>query len=93
MAELGVVGSAVGIVSLGIQVCQGLLKYYGAWKDSQKDISTMYTSVNNFISILKQLEKKLSHPSLDEETAKDVSSSILACKGGICALEDELAKA
>lgn len=42
MAEaLGVAGSTVGIVSLRIQVCQGLRKCYGSWKDAPKDVVRM----------------------------------------------------
>jgi len=37
---MDVAGSAVGIVSLGIQVCQGLLDYYDSWKGYKTAISS-----------------------------------------------------
>ena len=56
MAELGVAGSAVGIISLGIQVCQGLIQYYGSWKDAPKDVTQMCKSVWNLEETLKVLK-------------------------------------
>lgn len=45
MAELGIAGSAVGVASLGLQVCQGLLKYYNNWKDYNEDMAIAYRSI------------------------------------------------
>jgi hypothetical protein len=48
MAEvLGIAGSVVGIVSLAIDLTQGLFKYYGSWKHQDDDTSDMYTSLDN----------------------------------------------
>jgi hypothetical protein len=46
MAEaLGIASGAAGIVSLGLEITQGLLKYYAAWRDQDKDIKAMYESL------------------------------------------------
>ena len=38
MAEFSAAAGAVGVISLGIQVCQGLVSYCNAWKSHDKDI-------------------------------------------------------
>ena len=38
MADFGAAAGAVGVISLGIQVCQGLVSYCNAWKSHDKDI-------------------------------------------------------
>lgn len=37
-----VAGTAVGIASLGIQVCQSLLSYYADWQEYNANISNTY---------------------------------------------------
>jgi hypothetical protein len=60
MAEaLRVAGSVVSIVSLGIQLTQGLLKYYKSWKDQDNIVADMCTSLNNLSGSLTVLEKAL----------------------------------
>jgi hypothetical protein len=92
MAEFGVAGSAVGVISLGIQVCQGLVQYYGSWKDCRKDIATMCKSADNLAEILKALKENVDGKSLAGDVIKNVQSSIAACTSGIQELQDELAK-
>jgi hypothetical protein len=42
---MAVAGSAVGIASLGIQVCQGLLSYYNSWEGFTTDITSTYDCI------------------------------------------------
>jgi hypothetical protein len=92
MAGFGVTGSAIGVISLGIQVCQGLVQYYGSWKDSRKDIAKMCKSVDNLAEILKALKENVDSKSLAGDVIKNIQSSIVACTSGIKELQDELAK-
>lgn len=39
MADFSTAASAAGVISLGIQVCQGLVSYCNAWKSYDEDIS------------------------------------------------------
>ena len=71
---------AIGIVSLGIQVCQGLLKYYDSWKDSRKDIAALCSSVESLSSILDQLEQTLTGT---HETKSTISDCIEACRSSM----------
>jgi len=80
---------AIGIVSLGIQVCQGLLKYYDSWKDSRKDIAALCSSVESLSSILDQLEQTLTGT---HETKSTISDCIEACRSSIEQLEKKLLK-
>ena len=40
-------GTAVGVISLGIQVCEGILKYYRDWKGYEDDIQGTYTEIDH----------------------------------------------
>lgn len=91
MAEFGVAGSAVGVISLGIQVCQGLLQYYGGWKGGREDVASMYSSVENLAETLRALQQTVQGKSLSVN-AKNVQSSIAACETGIQELQRKLAK-
>lgn len=89
----GVAGSAVGIISLGIQTAQGILWYYGAWKDRDDDISNMCASLNNLTETLKALRETVKPPALFSEIVKDsVEKSINAFNRTLNKLEDELEK-
>ena len=79
----------IGIVSLGIQVCQGLLKYYGSWKDSRKDVAALCSSVESLSSILDQLEQTLTG---NHETKSTISDCIEACRSSIEQLDKKLSK-
>jgi hypothetical protein len=94
MAEaLGVAGSVVGIVSLGIQLTQGLLKYYGSWKDQDNVVAEMCTSLDNLSGSLTVLEKTLQPPARFYKSVKDsVEKNINAIYGTMRKLEDELCK-
>ncbi|KAK0100804.1 hypothetical protein ONS95_007251 [Cadophora gregata] len=80
---------AIGIVSLGIQVCQGLLKYYGSWKDGPKDAATMCSFVESLSETLVQLEQTLART---PEISATVISCIEACRSSIEKLDKKLSK-
>jgi len=94
MAEaFGVASSVVGIVSLGIQLTQGLLKYYGSWKDQDNVVADMCTSLDNLSGSLTVLEKALQPPARFDKSVKDsVEKNINAMYGTMRKLEDELRK-
>lgn len=47
------------MISLGIQICQGLLKYYGDWKDYDEDIREVYTGIDDLNKTFQLLSSKL----------------------------------
>ena len=36
-----VAGSAVGVISLGLAICQSLISYYGSWKAYDDEIKSL----------------------------------------------------
>jgi hypothetical protein len=71
------VGTAIGIVSLGIQVCEGLLKYYHDVKGYEKDIHETYKEIKSLGKTFKLLETRL----------KAVASQSLATRAQECMME------
>lgn len=94
MAEaLGVAGSVVGIISLGIQLTHGLLKYYGSWKDQDNVVEDMCISLENLFGSLMVLEKALQPPArFDKSVKNSVEKNINAMYGTMQKLENELGK-
>ncbi|PQE16734.1 hypothetical protein CJF30_00003429 [Rutstroemia sp. NJR-2017a BBW] len=92
MAEaLGVAGSIVGVVSLGIQVAQGLLDYYGTWKDQDKEISNMCISLENLLGALVAIRTTIeSFGKFDMSIREIVEKNIRTIEQGINELSDEL---
>lgn len=60
---MDVAGTAVGIASLGITVCQGLLSYYDAWRSYDHDISSTYSDVDDLSKTLILLKTTLQQES------------------------------
>lgn len=52
---ISVAGSALGVVSVGIQVCQGLLSYYNAWRSYNSQISHCYNTIEGLNATLENL--------------------------------------
>jgi hypothetical protein len=94
MAEaFGVAGNVISIVSLGIQITQGLLKYYGSWKDQDNDISNMCASLDSLSETLKILSKTIQPPARFDDTTKDsVEKNVNRIDGAVGKLKGELGK-
>ena len=72
MAEaFGVVGSAVGVISLGLQTVQGILWYYGAWQDRGDDVLRMCASLDNLKGTLDVLLKAINPPTVFNKNVKE----------------------
>jgi hypothetical protein len=65
MAELGVAGSAVGVISLGIQICSGLINYYQDFKSQHENISATLTNLEHLVQTLVLLEATLSRHDIE----------------------------
>ena len=92
MAEaFGVAGSAVGVISLGIQVAQGLLKYYGSWKDQDADISRMCASLDSLQATLAAISEQ-SLSKFGEGMKENVEKNINLVREGLEELAKELEK-
>ncbi|KAK5732026.1 hypothetical protein LTR17_010862 [Elasticomyces elasticus] len=91
MAEIA--GSAVGVVSLGIQVCQGLLQYYGDWKGFDKDIEASHKAVEGLTETFVLLAQVLKgNVAVKDDQRRHVESCVAGCKDSVGHLRDRLAE-
>ena len=87
----GVAGSAVGVISLGIQVCQGLLKYYESWKGCHQDIENTSKSIASLTETLELVSRVVGNrKGQGEPVEQQISSIVVRCLTGIEALSKEL---
>jgi len=84
-------GTAVGVVSLGIQVCEGLLEYYRDWKGYEDDIRETKSEIANLSKTFALLDDKL-QPSPQTALATRAQECLVACQDGIQQLEKKLKK-
>lgn len=82
-------GSAVGIASLGIKVCQGLLSYYDGWKDYGSDITSARDSIADLCHTLILLKDSLENGGLDGKRTERVKSCLESCNGGLAGAFEE----
>lgn len=85
-----VAGSAVGIASLGIQVCQGVLSYYSTWKGYSDDIDASHNSILDVIRTFTLLQDSLRSPHLETERVGRAKECLAACVDGIQHLQAKL---
>jgi hypothetical protein len=93
MAEaLGVASGVAGLVSLGIELCQGLLEYYKSWKDAESEIATTCSSIQDLTKILLLVKSTLDNQDLKPEIIGKIHDSIALCEGGIAQLNKKFQK-
>ena len=91
MAELAAGGTAAGFISLGLQVCSGLIIYCSAFKDIDKDHKRIIRRTQGLSDILEHLSSLLSSSTLDElPSSTRVKDRILECAEGIQELDTML---
>ena len=92
MAEaFGIAGSAVGVISLAIQVTQGHVQYYGSWKDAKKDVLAICKSAQDLDSILQLLDGTLKQ-SRQQDIVQKIEECMSNCVESVTELETELDK-
>ena len=87
-------GTAVGIVSLGIQVCQGLISYYDKWKTFDADIAQIQDKLDGLKGTLENLDRNIipKFRRSNAREAEDVERKILSCSTSIHSLKTVLHK-
>lgn len=82
-------GTAVGIVSLGLQVCQGAFQYYAKFRTYHNDIEAVVQRTEALLHLLKTLEssrkKKIEIGS--DEPSEQLLLAVQACYTGLQKLE------
>jgi hypothetical protein len=89
MAE--VAGTAIGVISLGIQVCQGLVSYYQAYRGQDEKIRDILCDVRALSNTLEAAHACLSKADSARLVAiSQAEDSIVACAVAIDRLEQLL---
>lgn len=87
-----VVTSTVGIASLGVHVCHGLLSYYDNWKGYKADITTTYDCIDILCNTFSLIEATLGQQSLDRASSERVEECLRDCVDSLKKLERKLQK-
>lgn len=91
MAE--VAGTAIGILSLGIQVCQGIFSYYQVYKDQDQRIYDVLCEVRTLSTTLEAAHGCLAKAKLPQSiTTNQVEENIIAYASAITRLEQLLSR-
>ena len=85
-------GTAVGVVSLGIQVCQGIVQYYNRWRDYPADVEHAVRSVESLRKTLQLLGTILADSEIHQASKHRADESIQQCREVITRLEKKRQK-
>src|SRR5450756_1631066 len=83
MATFGVASGALGVISLGLEVTQGLLKYYGSVKNATTDIARLCDATANLSVSLTRLQESLQRVSPGDLTVYEAQKQVLLSQGSI----------
>ncbi|THX47866.1 ankyrin [Aureobasidium pullulans] len=82
----------VGVVSLGIEVCKALVKYYTSWKDAPRDVSNMCESLHRITGMFEAIHHKIERAQFHGRDADQVGRCISQCSSAITDLKLKLHK-
>lgn len=80
--------TAVGVASLGIQVCQGLPSYYDSWKNCEADINGTHNAIIDLSKTLILLRATIQRGSEEERAAR--ARCVKICDVALPVLEEKL---
>ncbi|KAF4785880.1 hypothetical protein HER10_EVM0010960 [Colletotrichum scovillei] len=92
---LSIAGSAVGIISLGIQAVQSIYQYYNASKNQHSDIARTLRKLEDLQSLFERLNSYLSDRKFrlsEKGLLQNIESTIQHCEESIDELEQEAKK-
>ena len=92
MEAFAIASNAAGLLSLGIEVCKGLLTYYRSYRNAESDIVGMYSSIETLTKTLILLESVVQNDIFDRQIVENVEKSILSTQNGIRSLGKKLDK-
>ncbi|KAK4896478.1 hypothetical protein LTR27_005694 [Elasticomyces elasticus] len=90
--ELGVAGTAVGIASLGIQVCEKLHLYYAGWRDCPDDVASNVKAIESLRRTFELFEPILADHNLPSDIKQQVEQCLTACTNGVNTLKKKFDK-
>ena len=90
---VSIAGTAVGVVSLGLQVSQGLIEYYTQWRDFDADVATLYASVVQLDRLFRFIKEKFSVVDVEIlSSVYEAEKSIQLCEVSVLDLKRRLEK-
>jgi ankyrin repeat domain-containing protein 50 len=92
---LSIAGGAVGVISLGIQVIQGLVTYLQEWKSQDADIATTVLHLEDLKRTLEHLNSVLNDSNMPTENTgllQHLEQLARRVEGGIDELQAALSK-
>lgn len=88
---LSVAGSAVGIVSIGLQVCKNIVSYCEAWRGYNEDIQRIASKARELQLPLQQLHYLIADPHLDDpEILEDLERKALGLERTVVKLRQTI---
>lgn len=89
-----IASGAVGVISLGIQLCKHITEYAEGWRGYDEDIESIGLKAESLKGPLKQLRDLVEDTRLtDSETANNISNKVLELERCLKRLENRLAQA
>ena len=95
MDGLSVAASVAGVLSLGIQVTQSLVKFYSVYKNQKYDIACTIKKLENLLGVLEILHNQTANRRFcagEQDLLKNIESSIQVCEEYIQDLQSEIEK-
>lgn len=83
---------SVGVISLGLQVCQGLVQYYRSWKDCPRDVAVTLESLYGLEKTFNVLGTAIKNPAQSQDIILLVEQRIDSCRDGVKKLQKRLDK-
>jgi hypothetical protein len=88
-----VAGTAVGITSLGIQVCQGAFQYYARFRSYHNDIEVVVQRTEGLVRLLKTLDSTRKNIELNnDEPSEQLLLALMACDSELQKLQNTMKK-
>lgn len=87
-------GTELGVVSLGLTVCQGLLDYYKSWQTYRDDIRSTSASIGHLLQLLYQIREILNSKTEGHQATlmSQVDKAAKNCASNLRVLNDWLQK-
>ena len=85
---ISLTGTAVGIVSLGLTVCQSLVSYYDSWKSHDEQVKEAVMRIGELENVLDVLSGRLARLPSYHEVSSQVETLAVSCKASMKKLGD-----
>ncbi|KAG2413226.1 hypothetical protein HFD88_002415 [Aspergillus terreus] len=92
---LSIASGTAGLLSLGIQVTQGLVKFYATYKDRDTDLEKITRNLDSLLSIFRLLDAAVNERRSQAETQdllREVEKAVQDCEETITELQSECEK-